>query len=102
MDDLPDMDAQMRGLAEDTARLREQFIRADLETCSTSLEMAKLEMSSGNTPLAMQELALIEKGIKTIERFLPETPAGARPELEGMLAKLKAEVQSWKREVGKE
>ena len=99
---MPDLDAEMKDLAQRTAQVREQFIRVDLETCFTALEMAKIEMAAGNTPVVMRELAVVGKGIATVERFLTGATAETRPELEARLAELKAAMDSWNREIGQE
>jgi len=90
----------MKELAQRTAEIREQFLRVELETCLTALDMAKFEIAAGNTPVVMRELAVVRKGIATVERFLPGATAEARPELEARLAELKAAVDSWNLEIG--
>ena len=97
---MSDMDAAIRELAQRTGEVREQFLRIEMDTCFTSLEMAAREMAAGNTHVVMWELAVVRKGIATVERFLPGATAAARPELEARLADLKAEVDSWNRELG--
>jgi len=92
----------MKELAQRTAEIREQFLRVELETCFTALDMAKFEMAAGNTHVVMRELAVVGKGIATVERFLPGATAEARPELKVRLAELKAALDSWNREIGPE
>src|SRR5271157_4384116 len=99
---MPDLDAEMKELAQRTAEIREQFLRVELETCFTALDMAKFEMAAGNTHVVMRELAVVGKGIATVERFLPGATAEARPELKVRLAELKAALDSWNREIGPE
>ena len=84
-----ELDKQIRELAKKTEYTRYQFLRAELGTCLTALDMAKYELSVGNVAIARREMDSVEKGIRTIERFLPETSAEQRMQLERQLADLK-------------
>ena len=83
-------DDEIGELYETAARARYQFIRVELQTCLTALEMADFELSIGNSAVAEREVACAEKGIGTARRFLPEVSAEQRTELEAKLAELHA------------
>ncbi len=89
----------IRELYDKIARTRYQFLRTELRTCITALEMAKYELSVGNSPVAEREVVAIEKGIRTIQRFLPEVSAEQRTELQARLADVKAMLDSLKVEL---
>ena len=89
----------IRELYDKIARTRYQFLRTELRTCITALEMAKYELSVGNFPVAEREVVSIEKGIRTIQRFLPEVSAEQRTELQARLADVKAMLDSLKAEL---
>jgi chromosome segregation ATPase len=82
------MEEDIRRLHERTASTRYQFLQAELQTCFTALDLAKYELSVGNTSLAEREIAHVEKGIRAIQRFLPEVSGEQRTELEAKLADL--------------
>jgi len=83
------LDREIRELTEATESTRYRFLEAVLATCLTALEMARFELSVGNTALAKKELEAVEKGILPVERLLPETHQDHRPRLESKLRNLK-------------
>ena len=85
-----ELDRQIRELTEKTEYTRFQFLKAELGTCLTALDMAKYELSVGNIAIAKREIDSVEKGIRTIERFLSETSGEQKTQLESQLADLKA------------
>jgi hypothetical protein len=87
---MSDLERQIRELAEKTAQLRYQFLLAECQTCFTALDVAQFELSVGGITIAKREIAAVEKGLCTIERFLPEISVEQRQELEEKLAELKA------------
>ena len=91
-------DEEIRELYDKIARTRYQFLRTELRTCITALELAKYELSVGNFPVAEREVVSIEKGIRTIQRFLPEVSAEQGTELQ-RLADVKARLDSLKAEL---
>lgn len=82
---------EIRELRERTARTRYAFLRAEFETCSTALEMAKYELSVGNVATAGREVACVDAGLLTIRRFLSQIPADQK--LETKLAELQAVLE---------
>lgn len=72
------IDKEIRELREKTGRTRYQFLRAELQTCFTALEMGRYELSVGNATVAEREVAAVETGIRAIQRFLPESIGGAK------------------------
>src|SRR2546427_12891483 len=72
------IDKDIRELREKTGRTRYQFLRAELQTCFTALEMGRYELSVGNATVAEREVAAVETGIRAIQRFLPESIGGAK------------------------
>jgi len=85
-----DLHEQIRELREKTTRTRSQFLRAELQTCSMALEMVRYQLAIGNLEIAARELDCVALGIKTIERFLPETSKELRSEVEAKLMVLRA------------
>lgn len=88
------LDKEIRELTEKTEYTRYQFLQAELNTCVTALDMATYELSIGNLLIAKREADSVQKGIQTIERFLPETSGERRTQLEGQLASLKSAFQA--------
>src|SRR4029450_9052092 len=86
------MDREIEALLEKTARTRYDFLRTELQVCFTAIDMAHFELSLGNTSVAVREVAFVDRGIKTMQRFLPEVSAEQRRELELRLAELKASL----------
>ena len=82
------IDKDIRELREKTGRTRYQFLRAELQTCFTALEIGQYQLSVGNATVAEREVAAVEKGIRAIQRFLPEVSAEQRREVETKLAEL--------------
>jgi len=63
------------------------------------LRLVNALFSVGNFPVAEREVVSIEKGIRTIQRFLPEVSAEQRTELQARLADVKAMLDSLKAEL---
>jgi hypothetical protein len=84
---------EIRELLEKTARTRYEFLRAELQTCSIALEMAKYELSVGNVAVARKEVGAVEAGIATMRRFLPQISVDQRIEFETKLADLQAALE---------
>jgi len=95
--------AQMvKELREKTGRTRYQFLRAELQTCFTALEIGKYELSVGNATVAEREVAAVEKGIRAIQRFLPDVSAEQRREVETKLSELNEILVALKAELKKQ
>ena len=92
-------DEEISELYDKIARTRYQFLRTELRTCIMALEMAEYELSVGNSPVAEREVVSVEKGIRTIQGFLPEVSAEQRTELQARLADVKAMLDSLKVEL---
>ncbi len=86
-------------LREATWRTRGQFLKAEVKSCATAMDMARLELTSGHLNVAEAEIPMVAKAIQTIERFLPELPAEQRSGLEAELAKTKERFEQLKRDV---
>lgn len=93
-----DLAEQVRELTEMTARIRREFIWAELNTCFASMEMAKFEVSIGNLAVASREISATEKGIQVVERFLEDLTDEDRVPVTGKLNELKSGLESVKRE----
>jgi len=87
-ENMGNMDKDIRELREKTGRTRYQFLRVELQTCFTALEVGKYELSVGNATVAEWEVAAVEKGIRAIQRFLPEVSAEQRREVETKLLEI--------------
>ena len=85
---------EFTALAEANWRVRRQFLEAEFHTCSTTLEIGEYEAAAGNADKAEEEIALVEKGVATIQRFLPglgaEHGSGAAKKLADVQARLEA------------
>ena len=97
-----DIDKDIRELREKTGRTRYQFLRAELQTCFTALEIGKYEHSVGNVIVAEREVAAVEKGIRAIQRFLPEVSAEQRREVETKLLELNEILDPLKAELNEQ
>jgi hypothetical protein len=95
-----DVEKEIKELIEKTGRTRYQFLRAELQTCLTALEMAEYELSIGNTAVAEKEVAYVEKGVRTLQRFLPEVSDDQRKEIETRVVGLKAILDAVKTKLG--
>jgi hypothetical protein len=91
-----DLDQEIRNLSEKTARTRYEFLKVELQTCWTALEMGVYEFSMGNAAVAEAEVACVEKGISVIHQFLPAASAAQQLEVEAGLAKLTTALASLK------
>lgn len=93
------LDKEIRELSGRLQHTRYQFLKAELQTCLTALEMAQFELSTGNTIVAQREIAAAEKGVTVIQRFLPALPQDQRREIDTNLAELNAILESVKASV---
>jgi predicted transcriptional regulator len=94
-----DLDKEIRELSGKVQRNRYQFLKAELKTCLTALEIAQFELSIGNTTVAQSEIAAVEKGVSVIQRFLSALPQDQRREVEANLEELNAILESVKADV---
>ena len=101
-ENMGDIDKDIRELREKTGRTRYQFLRAELQTCFTALGIGKYELSVGNATVAEREVAAVEKGIRAIQRFLPEVSAEQRREVETKLAELNEILDPLKAELNEQ
>ena len=99
MRELNRFDKEITELRERTANTRYQFVRTELDTCLTALEMARYELSVGNIDLTKKEVNAVEKGIEAIERFMLEVHEEQRAGLEKKLVELKSGLRSMKQEL---
>lgn len=97
---MSDLERQIRELAEATAQIRYQFVVAEVQTCFTSLEMARFELSIGNRTVAKREIAAAEKGVQVIERFIGELSPDQQREMGQKLTELKAAIEQLREEIG--
>jgi hypothetical protein len=84
-------------LREATSRTRLQFLQTEVQACLTGLDIAKFSLSVGSMDVVQREISMLEKGIGTIEHFLPQLPPEQRTELDAALVELKrlfAELKS--------
>jgi hypothetical protein len=94
-----DFRKEIAELREATWRTRSQFVKAELKSCTTAMDIARAELSSGNGIVAGAEIPMVEKAIRTIERFLPQLPVEQRTELEAELANTKERFEHLKLDV---
>ncbi len=78
----------------ETTRFR--FIRTDLDTCSTALDIGFLHRSLGNIEIALKEVDMVSRGIETIEHFLAGMPPEQKTGLEEALREIKSRHEALK------
>lgn len=91
-----ELNREIRQLRDRTERIRGDFLKTEIQTCQTALDMGFFELSTGHRDVAAREVAFVEAGIRTIRRFLPETPEEQRAGFETNLAKLEAALDPLK------
>ena len=91
---MSDLDKEIRELSDRVQHTRYQFLKTELQTCLTALEMAQFELSIGNTTVVQREIAAVEKGVSVIQRFLSALPQDQRVEMDTNLAELNAILES--------
>jgi hypothetical protein len=82
-------------LLRDCETTRYQFLKLDLKTLRTSLEMGDFALGRGNLELAAREEAAVAKGIETIERLAADVSEEMRREVEAGLAVLKTDFRAY-------
>ena len=91
-----DLDKEIRELSGQVQRTQYQFLKAELQTCFTALEIAQFELSIGSTIVVQREVAAVEKGVAVIQRFLSTLPQDQRREVDAKLEELNAILESVK------
>jgi hypothetical protein len=89
-----DLERDIQELHEKTVRTRYAFLKAEIQTCLTAVEMGEFELSKGNVEIAQKEATIVEKGIRTIERFLPGLSNELQSGLGNSLTKLRTKLDS--------
>jgi hypothetical protein len=87
---MDELGKEIRDLREKTDRTRYQFLKAELRTCSTAMEIAQYQLSIGSVDVARTEADCVEAGLSTIRRFLLETSPEQQAEIEAKVAELTA------------
>jgi predicted mannosyl-3-phosphoglycerate phosphatase (HAD superfamily) len=85
---LPDSSNNAEQLRAEGIRLRQQFLKAEVMTCSTMLEMAEYELSVRNQAEAVRQIAAAEKGMAALERFVSDQPAEVQHEIDVKVGEL--------------
>jgi len=91
-------DDELQALQTRTTHNLRQFLHTELRTCVLSLEMARLHLDQNNLGAAQQEYSVTERGLSTIDHFLPRAPEVAEKmdsplkELRKSLADLASEL----------
>ncbi len=67
-----DLDREIIELSEATARNRHEFVRAELQSCAISVDMARYQFSVGNLAFAKKEIVVTERGIQILQRFVSQ------------------------------
>ena len=95
---MDDLAAQVAGLLEKTEQTRNDFLRAEIETCAIALDMARFEYERGHVAFADREVASAAKAIAVIERFLPQAREARQVEMRKKLVWLKVSLESVRRD----
>ncbi len=93
-----DLAAQVAGLLEKTEQIRNDFLRAEIQTCAIALEMARFEYEQGHVAFADREVASAARAIAAIERFLPQAREAQQVEMRKKLMWLKVALESVQRD----
>jgi len=88
-----DRAAEFARLAANDARIRRQFVHAELECCHMALEMGEFELTAGDRAVTAKELVDAEKILTVIRRFLPRVPAEHWAELASRLTQAEARFE---------
>jgi len=89
-----DLENEIEKLYERTARTRHEFLKTELQSCRTALEMADLQLSIGNRAAAESEVVFVTKGIAVLHRFLLLASAEQQLEIGKKLAEIEAALVS--------
>ena len=89
--------SEVKRLLEQTARVRQQFLEVEAETCLTALDNGRLQLSRGHVEAARMEIAFVEKGLRDLERFAAELPDQGRERWAGRRAEIRAQLEALKR-----
>jgi predicted transcriptional regulator len=95
---MTDLGAEVAALLEKTEQTRNDFLRAEIQTCAIALDMARFEYERGNIPFAGREVESAAKVIAVIERFLPQVRKERQVELRKKLVWLRAALESVRRD----
>ena len=95
---MDDLAAQAAGLLKKTEQTRNDFLRAEIETCAIALDMARFEYERGHVAFADREVASAAKAIAVIERFLPQAREARQVEMRKKLVWLKVSLESVRRD----
>jgi hypothetical protein len=97
---MTDLAAQVATLLVKTEQTRNDFLRAEIQTCAIALDMARFEYERGHVAFAAREVESAAKGIAVVERFLPGVRKEAQAELGKKVVWLKAALESVRRDFG--
>jgi hypothetical protein len=97
---MEDLRRELSDLFEKVNRTRYQFLRAEVQTCLTGLDMGRHELSVGNKAFALREAEIVDKGIRTARRFLAGVSESERTEIEAKLSELDGMLDALKVDLG--
>ncbi len=97
-DEMSDLAAQIATWRQKTEQVRYDFLRAEIQTCTIAIDMARLEFERAHVAFAGREVENATKSIGVIERFLPQARTDQQEELRGHLAWLKSALESVQRD----
>jgi hypothetical protein len=95
---MSDLAAEVATLLEKTEQTRNEFLRAEIQTCAIALDIARFEYERGHTAYAEREVESATKGIAVFERFLPQAGRDQQVDLREKLTRIKAVLESVKRD----
>jgi hypothetical protein len=71
---MSDWHEEIQALRARTGHNLSQFLHTELRTCSVTLEMARLQLDLHNIAAAQKEYRIAERGLSTLDHFLPKAP----------------------------
>jgi hypothetical protein len=95
---MSDLQDEIQALRARTGQNLREFLLTELRTCFLSVEMGRFELAQHNIATAKREQQITERGLSTIDRFLPRDPELAAEldsrlkELRNSLAQLAADL----------
>jgi|HubBroStandDraft_1064217.scaffolds.fasta_scaffold227634_1 hypothetical protein len=90
------LDKEIKQLYERTARTRYEFLKNEVQSCRTALDMAEFQLSTTNRAGAESEAAYVTKGVAVLHRFLPLASTDHQLEIGRKLAEIEAALVSLK------
>jgi hypothetical protein len=97
---MDDLRSELSDLFEKVNRTRYEFLKTEVQTCFTGLDMGRHVLSVGNKAFALREAEIVETGIRTARRFLAGVSDSERTGIEAKLSELDRMLDALKADLG--